>query len=142
MTTRTKATPPAAKARRSARKAVRSARTAGDMMKEAWGAAVTALGAAEEETARQLRRLLRRNRITAEDAASTIAGLRVRLVRERKNLGRTFDSAVHGALATINVPSRKEVAELTRKVEELSARIEGLRRPARTRGRKSGAART
>jgi poly(hydroxyalkanoate) granule-associated protein len=111
------------------------------MMKEAWSAAVTALGAAEEETARQLRRLLRRNRITAEDAASAIAGLRVRLERERKSLGRTFDSAVHGALATINVPSRQEVAELTRKVEELSSRIEGLRRPPRTRGRKSGAAR-
>ena len=108
-------------------------RTAGDLLRDAWSAAVGALGAAEEETARQLGRLLRRNRITAEDAASAIGGLRVRLEAERRNLGRTFDAGVHGALASINVPSRQEVLELTRKVDELSRRIEGMRVPPRRR---------
>jgi phosphate uptake regulator len=86
--------------------------------------------------------MLRRNRITPGDAGAALASLRARLERERRSLGRTLDAAVHGALARINVPSREEVAELTRKVDELSRRIEGLRagdahrpaarRPART----------
>lgn len=149
MTTRKKAIPPAAQARRSARKAVRSARTTGEMLRETWGAAVTALTAAEEEMARQLRRMLRRNRITPADAATALADLRGRFARERararrridggvgeiaarldherKSVARALDSAVHGALASFNIPSRQEVARLTRKVDELSRRIEGLR---------------
>lgn len=149
MTTRKKTVPPAVKARRSAAKAVRSARTTGEMLRETWGAAVTALTAAEEEMARQVRRMLRRNRITPADAATALAELRVRFARERararrridsgasdiaarldherKSVTRALDSAVHGALASFNIPSRQEVAQLTRKVDELSRRIEGLR---------------
>jgi poly(hydroxyalkanoate) granule associated protein phasin len=136
-TTRTKTLPPATRARRSARKAARTARTTGEMMRETWSAAVEALGAAEEETARQLARLLRRNRITAADAGAAIAGLRARLDRERRSLGRTFGNAVHSALASINVPSREEIGELTRKVDELSARIEAMRTKPRVRARRS-----
>ena len=153
MTRRQKAAPPAARARRSARKAVRSARTTGEMLRETWGTAVTALTAAEEEMARQLRRMLRRNRITPADAATALAELRVRFARERararrridsgaseiaarldherKSVARALDSAVHGALASFNIPSRQEVAQLTRKVDELSRRIEGLRKGSR-----------
>jgi hypothetical protein len=141
MTTRKKTMPPAMRAKRSAREAARKARTTGEMMRETWSAAVKALGAAEEETARQLALLLRRNRITAADAGAAISGLRSRLDRERKSLGRTFDRAVHGALASINVPSRQEIAQLTRKVDELSSRIEGMRpRPRRTAARKTARA--
>jgi len=163
MTTRKKATPPAARARRSARKAVRSARTTGEMLRETWGAAVTALTSAEEEMARQLRRMLRRNRITPADAATALAELRVRFARERvrarrridsgaadiaarldherKSVTRALDAAAHRALASFNIPSRQEVAQLTRKVDELSRRIESLRtRPRRTSGRKTARA--
>ena len=142
MTTRKKTMPPATRAKRSARRAATNARSAGLMMRETWGAAVTALTAAEEEMARQLGQLLRRNRITAKDAGAALAGLRTRLERERRSLGRTRDAAVHGALARVNVPSRQEVAELTRKVDELSRRIEGLRTSPRTaRKKKARAAR-
>jgi polyhydroxyalkanoate synthesis regulator phasin len=123
--------PPVKRAKRAAHRVARNARTTGAMMRETWGAAVTAVTAAEEEMARQLGRLLRRNKITPRDAGAVVAGLRARLQRERRNLGRTLDAAVHGALASINVPSRREVAELTRKVDELSRRIEGLRAGAR-----------
>lgn len=163
MTKRTKKAPPAARARRSARQAVRNARTTGEMLRETWGAAVTALTAAEEEMAVEVRRMLRRNRITPADAATALSELRVRLSRERararrridagaseiatrldherKNVGRALNSAVHGALASFNIPSRQEVAHLTRKVDELSRRIEGLRtRPRRTAVRKTARA--
>ena len=131
MATRKKTMPPATRAKRSARRAAGNARTAGAMLRQTWGAAVTALSAAEEEMARQLKGLLRRNRITPGDASATISALRTRLERERRSLKRALDSAVHGALASINVPSRQEVAELTQKVEELSRRIEGLGTSAR-----------
>ena len=141
MTTRKRTMAPATRAKRSARRAAGKARTTGHMIRETWSAAVAALGAAEEETARQLGRLLRRNRITAGDARVAIAGLRVRLERERRNLGRTFGAAVHNALASINVPSRDEVAALTRKVDELSRRIEASRaRSPRRSARKTSAA--
>jgi polyhydroxyalkanoate synthesis regulator phasin len=136
MAARKKTLPPRTRAKRSARKAARTARTTGEMMRDTWSAAIDALGAAEEETARQLGRLLRRNRITAEDARAAIAGLRTRLDRERRSLGQTFGNAVHGALASMNVPSRQEVADLTRKVDELSGRIESLRTPPPPRRRR------
>jgi polyhydroxyalkanoate synthesis regulator phasin len=144
MTTRKRTMPPATRAKRSARRAARNARTTGGMMRETWGAAVSAVTAAEEEMARQLGQLLRRNKITPRDAGAAVASLRTRLERERRNLGRTLDAAAHGALASINVPSRQEVAELTRKVDELSRRIEGLRtspRPAPARKKKARATR-
>lgn len=153
MAARKKGTRPAARGRRTARGPVKSARSTGDMLRETWGAAVTALTAAEEEMARQLRLLLRRNRITPADAATALAGLRARFARdrdrarrridsgasdiaalldqERKAVARALDSAVHGALASFDIPSRQEVAQLTRKVEELSRRIEGLRASTR-----------
>jgi polyhydroxyalkanoate synthesis regulator phasin len=108
-----------------------AARTRADVLRDTWSAAVSALGAAEEEMAGQLGGLLRRNRITADDAAAAIHGLRARLDNERRKLGHTFDAAVHNALASLNVPSRQEVAELTSKVDELSGRIESLRTPSR-----------
>ena len=131
MTTRKRKAPPATRAKRSARRAARNARTTGGMMRETWGAAVSAVTAAEEEMVRQVGGMLRRNKITPRDAGAAIAALRTRLARERRNLGHTLDAAVHGALASINVPSRQEVAELTRKVDELSRRIQGLRTPPR-----------
>ena len=131
MTTRTKKKmPPATRARRSAHRAVKNARTTGEMMRETWGAAVGAFTAAEEEMARQLRDLLRRNRISAGDASAALGGLTARLARERKSLGRTLDGALHGALASLDIPSRREVADLTRKVDQLTQR---LAQPARKR---------
>lgn len=162
MTTRRKASRPALKARRSARKAVQNARTAGDMMRETWSAAVTALTSAEEQMAHQLRLMLRRNHITPAAAATALSDLRERFTRERtrarrridegvgdiaarldqerKVVSRALDSAVHGALASFDIPTRREVAQLTKKVEELTRRVGGpppraRRVPARKAGR-------
>jgi polyhydroxyalkanoate synthesis regulator phasin len=93
------------------------------MMRDTWGAAVSALTAAEEEMARQVRLLLTRNKITPKDASAALAGLGQRLQRERKSLGRTLDAALHNALATLDIPTRTEVAQLTRKVDELTRRL-------------------
>jgi len=56
------------------------------------------------------------------------------LRRDRVVLGRRLDGAMRGTLARLNLPNRREVAELTRKVDELSGKIDAfrtrMRRPA------------
>lgn len=122
---------------------------AGDRLRDAWKGAVTAFGKAEAEVERQVRRLLKRNRITAQDAAGVLRQLRARLARERKRvvkdlqgrlqslqnrfgrerkaLGKVVEGAVHGALSAFNIPSRREISELTRKVDALTKKIDGLK---------------
>ncbi len=55
-------------------------------------------------------------------------------------MGRYADEAVQGALAALNIPSRREVHELTRRVEELSRKIDGFRRTAPRRAPRMTAA--
>jgi hypothetical protein len=124
--------------------------TAGDRIRETWEAAVKALSSAEAEAERQLRLLLARNRVKPAEARAALeafrsrarkerkkaarklearlAALQVRLRRERKNAGRMVNDAVRGTLVALDIPSRGEVAELTRKVNELSRKIDGYRR--------------
>jgi polyhydroxyalkanoate synthesis regulator phasin len=123
-------------------------------LRQTWSATVSALTSAEQEVEKQVRLLLKKNKIDTKDAQamlktlgarvqserkraareleSRLKTLQSRIKKERKALGRTVDDAVQGALATFNIPSRQEVADLTRKVEELSRKIDGLkRRPSR-----------
>jgi len=48
--------------------------------------------------------------------------------KERKVVGRAVGEAVSGALASLNIPSRREVTDLTKKVEELGAKIDSFRK--------------
>jgi carbonic anhydrase len=150
------------KARRSgARKAgarsagdVRSgARTAGDVLRETWEAALASLSAAEAELEKQVRavmsgkgigadaagtlrqlgqRLEKERRKVARDIESRVSSLQARMKRERKSLAGVVDDTVRGALAALNIPSLQEIGDLTRKVDELSRKIDGFpARPAR-----------
>ncbi len=105
---------------------------------------------AEAEVAKQLKSLAKRNRIRVEDATEMLDQLQARLAKERrralkqletrvksvqgrvakerKHLAHLANDAVQSALAGLNIPSRREVAELTRRVEELSRKIDALRR--------------
>lgn len=156
----------AKKSSRTVHKASRRARTAGDRIKETWDSTLSALTAAEQEVEKQIRALLDRNKIGTQDAAAALrdlgsrfdkerkkaaremegrlAELQSRIQEERKNLGRRLDDAVHGTLVTLNIPSRKEIADLTRKVDELSRKIDGFRktsvRKARNTARKASRA--
>ena len=158
MTTRQKSSPRVRRPRAAAAPAARGTR-----LRETWEATVEALGSAEAEADRRLRRLLARNRIEPADARAALLAFRarvekerrkaareietrlsavqVRLQQERKSLGRALGEAVRGTLAALNIPSRREVSELTRKVDELSRKIDGFRRSA-TRPRRRAASGT
>jgi poly(hydroxyalkanoate) granule-associated protein len=54
--------------------------------------------------------------------------LQKRARRERRTLSRNVDEAVARALAALNIPTRQEVRQLQRRVEQLTTRVERLRR--------------
>ena len=138
---------------------VDQARAAGDRIRETWDATVEALTSAEAEAERQLRRILARNKIKPADARTALLAFRARVEKQRhkagreletklaavqqrlrrdgKSLGRAVGEAVRGTLVALNIPSRREVSELTSKVDELSRKIDGYRRaPARPRAKR------
>ena len=126
------------------------AKTAGARLKDTWYATLGALTSAEENLEKQVRRLLKRNKVTTRDASAMLKdigaligrerrralkdldgrmkALQARVRKERKAVSRTVNDAVHAALAAVNIPSRHEVHELTRKVDELSRKIDRFKR--------------
>lgn len=145
-------------AKKSSRTA-RKVRSAGDRFKDTLGSTVSALTAAEQEVERQIQSLLKRNKIGTQDATaalkdlgarfekerrkatreveSRLGDLQTRIQKERRVLGKRLDEAVHGTLVTLNIPSRKEIAELTKKVDELTRKIDGFRKSSVAKGRKT-----
>lgn len=128
----------------------RTPQEAGEMIKHTWESTLASLNEAQQGLEKQVKSLLKRNKIDASDAGALmdslnaaidrerkkalkqiearVKHLQARVEKERKVLARTIDGAVQSTLGTLNIPSRREVAELTRKVEALSARIDRLRR--------------
>ena len=132
------------------RRSVRGPRSTTDRLKDTWYATLSALTSAEGNIEKQVRVLLKRNKISTKDASAMLKDLRTlidrerkkrlrelesrlsnlqgRLRKERKVLARMVNEAVEGTLATFNIPSRHEVAELTRKVDQLSRKIDAFKR--------------
>ena len=135
-----------------------AAETTGEVLRDRWHSTLVALTTAEQEVEKQIRQLLKRNRIQARDAAGVLrelgsraeverrkamkeleerlGSLQARMKKERKVVGRAVGEAVTGALASLNIPSRREVTELTKKVDQLGTKIETFRKRAvrRVRG--------
>jgi poly(hydroxyalkanoate) granule-associated protein len=81
------------------------------------------------ERAQGLRRQFdRETRRARKQVAARLVALQQRARRDARTLGRSADAAVARALAALNIPSRHEVQQLSRRVEELRQRVERLRR--------------
>ena len=72
-------------------------------------------------------RLERERQKAMKQVEGRLAVLQTRAKKERRAVSRMVDEAVQRALAALNIPSRQEVQELTRRVEELSRKIDGFR---------------
>jgi polyhydroxyalkanoate synthesis regulator phasin len=79
-------------------------------------------------------RLDREGRKAYRQMEARMAQLQQRLGRDKVSLGRRVDEAVRGTLARLNIPNRREIAELTRKVDELSRKIDAFQARSRRRG--------
>ena len=131
-------------------RAVPAAKGAGARLRRTWATTVDAISEAETNVGRRIRALLKANRISTKDASAMFkdlsaligrergkakkeldarfAVLQARAHKERTAVGRRLDAAVQSALARFNIPTRDEVHALASKVEELSRKIDRLRR--------------
>ena len=73
-------------------------------------------------------RIDREGKKARKRALAGLAELQQRALRERKSLAHAADDAVARALAALNIPTRREVQELSRRVERLATRVDALRR--------------
>jgi polyhydroxyalkanoate synthesis regulator phasin len=131
-------------------RAATPARTAKSRLQKTWKETQAALSSAEATVEKRVKELVKKSGVDTRQAADALKTWSHRLERERKKalkqvegrlavfqtrakkerraLGRTVDEAVQRTLAALNIPSRQEVQELTRRVEELSHRIDKFRR--------------
>lgn len=136
---------PTRKTTKTARRSVHKGRSAGDVLRDTWEAALSSLSNAEAEMEKQVRalmkgkggdaaeslrqlghRLQKERRKLAREIDARMTSLQARVKKERKTLTRVVDDTVRGALAALNIPSRQEIGDLTRKVDELSRKIDGF----------------
>lgn len=83
---------------------------------------------AAERLAALRQRLDRERRKAVKRVEGRLVGLRARAKKERRVLTSKADEAVHRALVALDIPSRKELHELTRRIEDLTRKIDALQR--------------
>jgi poly(hydroxyalkanoate) granule-associated protein len=72
-------------------------------------------------------RLDREGKKARKRVAARLVQLKHRATRDRRSLSKSVDDAVARALGALNIPTRREIQQLQRRVEELKARVERLR---------------
>jgi poly(hydroxyalkanoate) granule-associated protein len=111
-----------------------------------WLAGLGALSAAEDEGTKLFNTLVARGRKyertmkkpvdkAADEVKRTVEDVRGRAGRTVKKIERAFDDQIDAALHRIGVPTRKEIAALSRKVEKLTRTIEGKPKRAAKKGK-------
>lgn len=101
-------------------------------LEKTWKDTQAALVSAEAKVEKRVKtwshRLERERKKALKQVEGRLAVLQTRAKKERRAVTRMVDDAVQRTLAALNIPSRQEVQELTRRVEELSSRIDRFRR--------------
>ena len=92
-----------------------------------WLAGLGALAAAEQEGAKVFNRLVDRGKDMETKGKQQYEEARSRAESAWSGMGEKMDEKLTAALHRLGVPTREEIRELTRKVEELNAKIEQLR---------------
>ncbi len=116
-----------------------------------WLAGLGALATAEEEGGKLFKNLVKKGEAYESKAKGKLEGLREQVgdVAGKVRQGATgawgkaeeaWDDKVAGTLRKIGVPSRDEISNLTRRVEELTALVEKKARGTRSAPRKKVAA--
>jgi len=113
-------------------RAATPAREAKSRIEKTWKDTQAALVSAETKVEKRVKtwshRLERERKKALKQVEGRLAVLQTRAKKERRAVTRMVDDAVQRTLAALNIPSRQEVQELTRRVEELSSRIDRFRR--------------
>jgi hypothetical protein len=135
--------------RRPKKAARKASRRPADRLRAVLAGAVRGLASAEQDMAKQVGALLKRKGVNVKDASRLLGQWRARADRQRraalsaldtrmtavqarirkesKSAGRALHDGVHSALAALDIPSRREIGELTRKVDALSRKLDRKR---------------
>jgi len=97
-----------------------------DFIRDAWGQALVAVGAAEDEVQRIVARLGSVIEVGPEETRRLAAELSEKLRRERDELEHSFEIAVRKAVAPFRLPTRDQVSELDARLDRIEARIDRL----------------
>ncbi len=98
--------------------------TVASLAKDLWLATLGAFSLAEEEVNRFVKRLVDRGSLSQEEGKKMIDELKTKVKKNRLDFGKMMEESVSKALEKLNIPSKEEVHELTRKVEALTKKIE------------------
>lgn len=74
------------------------------------------------------RNLTKQSKAIRKDIAHRVAGIGARVDKERRSASKKVEHLVKATLASLNIPTRSEINLLARRVEELSAKIDSLKR--------------
>lgn len=72
--------------------------------------------------------LKKQSKAIRKDIAHRVADIGTRVEKERKSLGKRVEGVVKTTLASLNIPTRSEINLLAKRVEELSRKIDSLKR--------------
>jgi polyhydroxyalkanoate synthesis regulator phasin len=138
------------KVKSSVRRTSATPKGAAERLRQTWTSTVEAITAAESDLEKQVKGVLHRNKISTKDASAMfkdlsalvgrerkkalrdlehrLGAIQAQALKQRKAVGSAVDDALQGALARFNLPTRQEVRHLTRKVDELSRKIDRFKR--------------
>lgn len=112
-----------------------------DSAQKIWLAGVGALAVAEEEGVRMFDSLVERGREWEGRGRERMDKARSRVEHAVDDVEERVDERVSQVMHRLGVPTRDEIHRLTRKVEELNAKIEQLHTPPPPAGARAGAKR-
>jgi poly(hydroxyalkanoate) granule-associated protein len=97
-----------------------------ERFKVAWSQALVGLDAAEQEAEKVFQKVADAAGFGPEDVRRQAREFTERLQTQRREIERTIDDAVKRATGRFKLPSRDEIDELRRRVDALSARLDGI----------------
>ncbi len=97
-----------------------------ERFRAAWSQALVGLNAAEAEAEKAIAKIADAAGFTPEDVRRQAREFGERLQLQRREIERSLDEAVKKATSRFKLPSRDEVEELRKRVENIAARLEAL----------------
>jgi polyhydroxyalkanoate synthesis regulator phasin len=97
-----------------------------ETFKEAWSSALAGVNAAEAEAEKVLGKLADVAGLSPEDVKRHAREFGERLSTQRKDLEKAIDEAVRRTANRFRIPTQADLEALTKRVDEVSARVEAL----------------
>ena len=97
-----------------------------ETFKEAWSSALASVNAAEAEAEKVLGKLADAAGFSPEDVQRHAREFGERLSTQRKDLEKAIDDAVRRTANRFRIPTQADIEALTKRVDEVSARLEAL----------------